>query len=518
MKKALQITHLRARRSVSERAVVREPSRGSRERLSRRARGALRRRSRRPTSAASRACSAVASGGDTGASPGGSSDGSGTGPGMNFSVGVFGIRDEISAARCVSSNAHTASRACTISTPSRWKRAGHALRAISGPTASGHAATASPIPACGPSRPSSMLQVVAERFHQRTVPGSTMSSWSGSAGKHRRVGGGDQRLPGAGDARGEDAAAGRIELREHVVEQQQRRHACALRDQLRLREEQREHREPLLALRAEAAQLARAGDDDHVVEVRAERRRAAVEVAVESLLELRRRRRFALVAKLGRVETELAGALRERRAEQRQRLEPRRDERCPECRHLLRPRSECVTRREAAGDTAQGGVALPDRGAVLRRQLRARRREPAEDAVEVRAPGGRSALDDAEPVRSEDECRRLRAQLLGGAQRRTVQRRALARARLEHDLDLQRHRRPAAAHGDPRRRLAEADQLRVLPRPRREALRRDVERLEQVRLPDPVRPNREDEPRPQREVEPLVRPEVAERDVLGDQL
>ena len=35
--------------------------------------------------------------------------------------------------------------------------------------------------------------------------------------------------------------------------------------------------------------------------------------------------------------------------------------------------------------------------------------------------------------------------------------------------------------------LAEADQLRVLPRAWREALRRDVQRLEQVRLADAVR-------------------------------
>jgi len=44
-----------------------------------------------------------------------------------------------------------------------------------------------------------------------------------------------------------------------------------------------------------------------------------------------------------------------------------------------------------------------------------------------------------------------------------------------------------------------------------------VERLEQVRLADAVRPDREDEPGPQLQLQPLVRPEVAERDVLDDQ-
>jgi hypothetical protein len=52
-----------------------------------------------------------------------------------------------------------------------------------------------------------------------------------------------------------------------------------------------------------------------------------------------------------------------------------------------------------------------------------------------------------------------------------------------------------ATHGDPRRRLAETDELRVGARPRREPLRADVERLEQVRLADAVRADREDEPR-----------------------
>ena len=53
---------------------------------------------------------------------------------------------------------------------------------------------------------------------------------------------------------GQDAAAARVELREHVVEQQQRGRG----QQLGLGEQEREQREPLLALRAEAAQLAAA--------------------------------------------------------------------------------------------------------------------------------------------------------------------------------------------------------------------------------------------------------------------
>jgi hypothetical protein len=45
-----------------------------------------------------------------------------------------------------------------------------------------------------------------------------------------------------------------------------------------------------------------------------------------------------------------------------------------------------------------------------------------------------------------------------------------------------------------------------------------VQRLEQVRLPDAVRADREHEPGTQVELQPLVRPELAQRYVLDDQL
>jgi hypothetical protein len=65
--------------------------------------------------------------------------------------------------------------------------------------------------------------------------------------------------------------------------------------------------------------------------------------------------------------------------------------------------------------------------------------------------------------------------------------------------------------------LAEADQLPVGAGPGREALRADVERLEQVRLAGAVLADDEDDARPEVELEPLVRPVVAERDALDDQ-
>ena len=57
---------------------------------------------------------------------------------------------------------------------------------------------------------------------------------------------------------------------------------------------------------------------------------------------------------------------------------------------------------------------------------------------------------------------------------------------------------------DARGRLAEADQLRVLARARREALRHHVQRLEQVRLADAVAADDEDDSRLECEVERRV--------------
>jgi len=54
------------------------------------------------------------------------------------------------------------------------------------------------------------------------------------------------------------------------------------------------------------------------------------------------------------------------------------------------------------------------------------------------------------------------------------------------------------------RRLTKANQLCVLPRARREALRRDVQRLEQVGLADAVSPDDQDDPRRECEVERRV--------------
>jgi hypothetical protein len=64
---------------------------------------------------------------------------------------------------------------------------------------------------------------------------------------------------------------------------------------------------------------------------------------------------------------------------------------------------------------------------------------------------------------------------------------------------------------------AEADQLPVGARPRREALRRHVQRLEQVRLAGAVLADDEHDSAGEPELESGVRAVVPERDALDDQ-
>jgi hypothetical protein len=60
--------------------------------------------------------------------------------------------------------------------------------------------------------------------------------------------------------------------------------------------------------------------------------------------------------------------------------------------------------------------------------------------------------------------------------------------------------------------------LRICTRAWREALRADVQRLEQVRLAGAVRANNENESRLEAEVKPGVRADVTQRDFSDDQV
>src|SRR5581483_6061716 len=154
---------------------------------------------------------------------------------------------------------------------------------------------------------------------------------------------------------------------------------------------------------------------------------------------------------------------------------------------------------------------------IVGRDRAARRKQPSRGAIEVRPAHGRAALDDREPVGGEDQRGALASELLGRTETGAVDLGTLPFASAERDVDP--HVRAAACAGetDPGSLLPEADQLRVGPRARREALGADVKRLEQVRLAGAVRADGQDETRTQRQLEARVRAEVRERDRGDDQ-
>ena len=279
--------------------------------------------------------------------------------------------------------------------------------------------------------------------------------------ERQRVGArrGHDRLSDPADPLGERPAASRVELREDVVEENERRRAPLLGDHLRLGEQEREHGQALLALGAEAPQVPLSRADGDVVEVRAEAGDAALQIALQPRLERRRGRRLAAVVERGARQAELVRAFGEDGREQRDRLLPGRDEGGAEGRHLLRPRRNRVAGRGAERDPPQRCVPLPDRGRILERERRAARQQPAQRPVEVRAARGGTPFHDGEPVGREDERRDLAAELLGRPQRRTVQLRALPGLLLQRHLQLDRPAAPVARRArsaPPRRRTGRA--------------------------------------------------------------
>jgi len=118
---------------------------------------------------------------------------------------------------------------------------------------------------------------------------------------------GDHRLSHCRNTVRQRAASSRVELGEHVVEQQQRRAG----QKLCFGEQQREDGETLFPLRAILAEVARPARDQYIVEVRAGTGRATVDVTVEPCLERRGRGFLCRVPEPRVVEPELRSTLRE---------------------------------------------------------------------------------------------------------------------------------------------------------------------------------------------------------------
>ena len=129
--------------------------------------------------------------------------------------------------------------------------------------------------------------------HSVADPCSTCTTWAGSTGSAEASVAVTTVWPAAAIRSPSDAPAAGVELREHVVEQQERPNG----QQLRLGEEQREHREPLLALRAETgADRGRRSSTSTSSRCGPEPRRAALEIRLQPRLELLDRRRLGVVA------------------------------------------------------------------------------------------------------------------------------------------------------------------------------------------------------------------------------
>ena len=274
----------------------------------------------------------------------------------------------------------------TCSVPSRPIRAGHALRAIASPTAAGQRPQISPRSAGPPKRVSSR----AERVRQPS-PGVTSTTWLGSAGSAERCVVVITVWPSPATE-----AARMPRRRESSSESTSSSRSSGVEGRSAgLGEQEREQREPLLALRAEARAA------------RGRRRRSrgrrgagprpgrpAREVGVEARLERRDRRRprrRRRAAPSGRPSS--AEALAEGRLEQRQRrLAARLDEPRAELGDALRPRRDDLAWREPELNTSEGGVPLRERRRVLLRQAGLRR------AAAARAPGrGRRGEPPARP-------------------------------------------------------------------------------------------------------------------------
>ena len=198
-----------------------------------------------------------------------------------------------------------------------------------------------------------------------------------------------------------------IQLAHDVVEQHERDRSARRRERLALGEQQRQQREPLLALRAVRAQLAAAAQQAEVVAVRPVAGEAALEVRRRVLGELGGearcvgRTRPRLVAQLATLaEPQRLGDRGEARGEQVDRggaVVAQGDAMAGE---LGVPRRQRARRRATAAHARQQGVALCERLAVGASRRRAPRPHRRDDLIDVRAPQRRRALHELEAVRA----------------------------------------------------------------------------------------------------------------------
>jgi hypothetical protein len=251
--------------------------------------------------------------------------------------------------------------------------------------------------------------------------------------------------------------------------------------------------------------------------MRAHPRRPALEVAREPGIELVHPETTLVVGDRGGFEPESVGVCGESRGEKRDDFGTSAVELGAELGELPTPRLHRIQGRDPCSHTAESGVPLPEYGGVLAGKGRARWKDAAEHAVQVRAANERAALDDSEAVGGEDERCETHAHGIRARDRRSVDTDSLPLALHERHLRVHGRRGVLPSKGHARSIGAETDEASLRTRTRREPLTPEVERLEQVRLPDAVRPGDENEPGRKVELELGVGAEVAERDSADDQ-
>ena len=282
------------------------------------------------------------------------------------------------------------------------------------------------------------VDLAADALHQRTSPGDTARSCAGSPGsasaavavttvwaaREIMAASARRRSPSSSERTSSRSTSGEIPE--------------AVAQRVGLRHHEGEHRDPLLSLRAEHAEVSAVRFDAHVVQMRPCTCHASVDVGLQSVLELGHRHGLSLVSQRRRAESQCAGGLRERLGEERQRFRPCTNQLLTQRNDPPRPRCERVPRRLSGTDAAQSSVALPDSRRVVVRERRACWEQPPHCAVEVRAACRRSALHDGEAVGREHECRQLVAKPFSRSEPLPVEGDLARLARSENDVRLER--------------------------------------------------------------------------------
>jgi hypothetical protein len=274
----------------------------------------------------------------------------------------------------------------------------------------------------------------------------------------------------------------------------------------------------LLSLRPEPAKVAAARSDRDVIQMRPRPGRAAFEIALDARLESGRRGRLPVVIETSPRKAERLRMPLEQRRQLLESLDPRRDEHCADPGYAVGPRSERVERRQPGRDPPERGIPLPDRGRIFDRNRRPSRCESSEHPIEISAPHRGRPFDNSKPIGSEHERSDLGPKLLGGPQPRAVHLCLLRRLQPKSDLELERRSGSRPTQRNPTRFRTDPDHLCIRPRPRRETLRAYVDRFEQIRFPDAVRADDQDEAGLKSQLEPLVRADARERDRVQENL